>query len=159
MAQPDSPGHGLTRPDCVQAQVVDASWVWTEPHSRRLRVKLTVRKEVLSGTTVQQSAVIDYIVRTRNCERCNKLAAKDTWQAKVQLRQRADHPRTLFAREPQPHSTPWESLFTRCSSFPTPTRTAVEQAIAKQRLARGAVKVERARDGLDFNFHKKQVAI
>jgi NMD protein affecting ribosome stability and mRNA decay len=29
-----------------KVKLIDASWVWTEPHSRRLKVKLTVQKEV-----------------------------------------------------------------------------------------------------------------
>lgn len=79
--------------------VVDASWVWTEPHARRLKVKLTVAREVLSGTRLQQSILVEFTVCTRNCDRCNKAATKDTWQAKVQLRQRAEHPKTLLAME------------------------------------------------------------
>ena len=45
--------------------------------------------------------VVEFFVKTRNCDGCNKVAAKDTWQAKVQLRQRAEHPRTLLAIEQQ----------------------------------------------------------
>ena len=70
--------------------LVDASWIWTEPHSRRLKVKLTVRKEVMSGTALQQGVVVEFVVRTRNCDACNKVAAKDLWQSRVQLRQRAE---------------------------------------------------------------------
>jgi nonsense-mediated mRNA decay protein 3 len=29
-----------------KVRLVDASFVWTEPHSRRLKLKLTVQKEV-----------------------------------------------------------------------------------------------------------------
>ena len=32
--------------------MIDAAFIWTEPHSRRLKVKLTVQKEVLSGTVL-----------------------------------------------------------------------------------------------------------
>ena len=110
--------------------LVDASWIWTEPHSRRLKVKLTVRKEVLSGTALQQSAVVEFVVRTRNCDGCNKVAAKDLWSAKVQLRQRAEHPRTLLA---------------------------MEQVIRRQRLAAGAG-VRRTREGLDFTFTSTRAA-
>lgn len=30
--------------------MVDAAFIWTEPHSRRLKVKITIQKEVLNGT-------------------------------------------------------------------------------------------------------------
>ena len=29
-----------------QVKLVDAVWIWTEPHSKRLKIKLTVQKEV-----------------------------------------------------------------------------------------------------------------
>jgi len=45
-------------------EVVEAGWIWTEPHSKRLRVKLTVRKEVLNGITVQQRVQAEFVVRT-----------------------------------------------------------------------------------------------
>ena len=61
-------------------RLVDAAFIWTEPHSRRLKVKLTVARDVLSGQQLQQSFVVEFVVKTRNCDRCNKLAAKDTWQ-------------------------------------------------------------------------------
>ena len=35
---------GLSR-----VHMVDAGFVWTEPHSRRIKVKLTVQKEVRAG--------------------------------------------------------------------------------------------------------------
>ena len=45
-----------------KAKLVDASWVWTEPHSKRLKIKLTVQKEVLNGAILQQSFVIEIVV-------------------------------------------------------------------------------------------------
>ena len=51
----------------------------------------SIEKKVTGGV------VVEFTVRTRNCDGCNKTAAKDTWQAKVQVRQRAEHPRTLLA--------------------------------------------------------------
>ena len=33
-----------------RVKMVDASFIWTEPHSRRLKVKITIQKEVLNGT-------------------------------------------------------------------------------------------------------------
>ena len=90
---------------------MDAGWIWTEPNSRRLKVKLTVASEVLSGThTLQRSLVVEFVVHARNCDKCNKAAVKDTWQAKVQLRQRCAVPRTLLALEqailPSPEPEP-----------------------------------------------------
>ena len=44
---------------CAQVKLVDAGFVWTEPHSRRLKVKLTIQKEVLNGAILQQTFVCE----------------------------------------------------------------------------------------------------
>jgi len=36
-----------------RVKMIDAGFIWTEPHSKRLKVKLTVQKEVMSGTLLQ----------------------------------------------------------------------------------------------------------
>lgn len=36
-------------------KLLDASFIWTEPHSRRIKVKLTVQKEVHNNTMLQQT--------------------------------------------------------------------------------------------------------
>ena len=82
-------------------QVVDASWIWTEPHSRRLKVKLTVRKEVLSGTTLQQSMVVEYIVKTRNCKRSPPLPCHRPRRPHRHSRQ---HPAATTRRTAKPDS-------------------------------------------------------
>jgi NMD protein affecting ribosome stability and mRNA decay len=50
-------------------EVAEAGWIWTEPHSKRLKVKLTVRKEVLNGITVQQRVHAEFVVRTMQVRR------------------------------------------------------------------------------------------
>ena len=32
--------------DTFQVRLIDAGFVWTEPHSQRIKVKLTIQKEV-----------------------------------------------------------------------------------------------------------------
>ncbi|MCJ1354287.1 MAG: hypothetical protein MMC33_004274 [Icmadophila ericetorum] len=45
----------------VQVKLVDAGFVWTEPHSRRIKVKLTVQAEVMNGAILQQTFVVDFV--------------------------------------------------------------------------------------------------
>lgn len=45
-----------------QVRLVDASFVWTEPHSKREKVKLTIQKEVMNGAVLQQSFVVEFVV-------------------------------------------------------------------------------------------------
>jgi nonsense-mediated mRNA decay protein 3 len=46
-----------------RVKMVDAGFIWTEPHSRRLKVKITVQKEVLNGTLLQQTFVVEFVVQ------------------------------------------------------------------------------------------------
>lgn len=71
-------------------------FVWTEPHSRRLKVKVTIQAEVFSGTILQQAFVIEFIIQNFQCDQCKRVEAQRTWSAIVQVRQRVDHKRTFF---------------------------------------------------------------
>jgi hypothetical protein len=66
-------------------RLIDAVWIWTEPHSMRLKVKISVQKEVFNGTILQQSAVIEFVVRNQQCEHCQKEFAQGAWHAVVQV--------------------------------------------------------------------------
>lgn len=43
----------------AQVKLIDAGFIWTEPHSRRLKLKLTIQKEVMNGAILQQTFVVD----------------------------------------------------------------------------------------------------
>ncbi len=42
-----------------KVKLVDAGFIWTEPHSRRLKIKVTIQKEVLNGAILQQTFVVE----------------------------------------------------------------------------------------------------
>ncbi len=46
-------------PVCLQVKLVDAGFLWTEPHSKRLKVKLTIQAEVFNGAILQQTFVVE----------------------------------------------------------------------------------------------------
>lgn len=70
----------------MQVKLVDAGFIWTEPHSRRLKTKLTVQSEVFNGAILQQTFVVEYVVETHMCPDCSKAAANpNTWTAVVQV--------------------------------------------------------------------------
>ena len=48
-----------------------------------LQVKLTIQGEVMAGTILQQSFVVEYIVNHQMCDDCRRVEAKDTWNASV----------------------------------------------------------------------------
>lgn len=72
----------------VQVKLVDAGFIWTEPHSRRLKVKLTIQAEVMNGAILQQTFVVEYVVEPHMCLDCTRANTNsNVWTACVQVRQ------------------------------------------------------------------------
>ena len=95
--------HGLSKGKGkhAAAKIVDASWKWTEPHSRRLKVNLVVEKELedYNHVVVKQHLLVEFQVKTRMCKDCAKATTNQQWTARVQLRQKVAHKRTLLNLE------------------------------------------------------------
>ena len=109
-----------------KVKLVDAGFVWTEPHSKRLKTKLTIQKEIMGGAILQQTFVTEFIVEWRMCDACARTAANsDQWNACVQVRQKVEHKRTF--------------LF-------------LEQMILKHGMERDAIGIKSQPDGLDFYY-------
>lgn len=116
-----------------KVKLVDAGFIWTEPHSKRLKVKLTIQKEVLNGTILQQTFVAEYVVEWHMCDACAKMAANsDQWVACCQVRQHVDHKRSFFL---------------------------LEQLILKHSAHTNTVSVKNAPDGVDFFFGNRSHAL
>eukprot|EP00696_Hemimastix_kukwesjijk_P008183 gnl/Hemi2/20359_TR6760_c0_g5_i1.p1 gnl/Hemi2/20359_TR6760_c0_g5~~gnl/Hemi2/20359_TR6760_c0_g5_i1.p1 ORF type:complete len:219 (-),score=69.42 gnl/Hemi2/20359_TR6760_c0_g5_i1:90-653(-) len=82
-----------------KVKVADARFLWTEPHSRKLKVELSVQREVVGDVVLQQSFPVEFSVLNYQCDSCKRVQAKDTWQACVQVRQDVEHKRTIFFLE------------------------------------------------------------
>ncbi len=89
-----------------------AEFVFTEPYSKRLMLRLRLRGEVLHGSgggvTLEQGHVVEFAVHDRLCDACAMARARAAeppdqcgWSAVVQVRQRASHRRTLLHLEQQ----------------------------------------------------------
>ncbi|XP_060525572.1 60S ribosomal export protein NMD3 isoform X2 [Cylas formicarius] len=81
-----------------KVKLVDASFVWTEPHSKRIKVKLVVHAEVM-GAVLQKQFVVVYTVNHQMCDDCHRSEAKDYWKALVQVRQKAENKKTFYYLE------------------------------------------------------------
>ncbi|XP_055387845.1 60S ribosomal export protein NMD3-like [Condylostylus longicornis] len=81
------------------ARLVDAGFLYTEPHSRRIKVKLTLQKEVVASTVVEQDCVVEFVIQPTQCDDCKRAFTPHTWTAVVQVRQRAQHKRSLMYLE------------------------------------------------------------
>lgn len=82
-----------------KVRLINAKFLWTEPHSKRLKVEVTIQKEILTNTVLQQTFVLLLIVHGGQCPDCARLAAKNTWKASVQVRQKVNHKRTFLFLE------------------------------------------------------------
>ena len=107
------------------ARLADASFIWTEPHSRRLKLKVTIQKEVVSGAVLQQQFTVEFILSNKQCTGCQRREAKDTWVAVLQMRQKVPHKRTFL----------W-----------------IEQLILKHRAHADTTNVVEMRDGLESRY-------
>ena len=50
-----------------KVRIIDASFIWTEPHSRRVKVKITIQQEAFQGTILQQTFEVEYVVAYHQC--------------------------------------------------------------------------------------------
>jgi len=48
-------------------RIIDASFIWTEPHSRRIKVKITVQSEISEGAIMQQTFEVEYVQNYHQC--------------------------------------------------------------------------------------------
>ncbi|GEQ69288.1 hypothetical protein JCM33374_g2959 [Metschnikowia sp. JCM 33374] len=114
-----------------KVRLVDASFIWTEPHSRRIRVKLAVQGEALQNTIVQQTFEVEYVVIAMQCPDCAKSFTTNTWRATVQIRQKVAHKRTFLY---------------------------LEQLILKHNAHVDTISIQEAKDGLDFFYAQRNHA-
>ena len=112
-------------------RIIDASFIWTEPHSRRIKVKIVVQQEVFEGSILQQSFEVEYVVNYKQCPDCAKSYTANVWRAVVQVRQKVPHKRTFLY---------------------------LEQLILKHSAHRDAINIKEVKDGLDFFFSQRNQA-
>lgn len=112
-------------------RIIDASFIWTEPHSRRVKVKITVQQEAFQGTILQQTFEVEYVVNYHQCPDCAKSFTANTWRAVVQVRQKVPHKRTFLY---------------------------LEQLILKHSAHKETINIREAKDGLDFFYAQRNHA-
>ncbi|CBF85414.1 hypothetical protein AN1711.2 [Aspergillus nidulans FGSC A4] len=112
-------------------RVIDAGFIWTEPHSRRIKVKLTIQDSVSDGVILQQTFEVIYIVMYQQCPECAKSYTPNTWRASVQVRQQVLHKRTFLY---------------------------LEQLILKHKAHQNTINIKEAKNGIDFFFAQRNHA-
>ncbi|KAH0806394.1 60S ribosomal export protein nmd3 [Histomonas meleagridis] len=111
----------------------EAHFLYTEPHSKKLKISLTVQKESINGAILRQTLILTINVCNMQCPQCCEAATpRDHWIANVQLRMDSKHRRTLF----------W-----------------LEQVILSHHAHSKAVNIQRQKSGVDFHFSDKSSAM
>jgi nonsense-mediated mRNA decay protein 3 len=82
-----------------KVKLMDAKMVWTEPHSKRIKVKLKVSKEVMTNTIMQKEFIVTFTEHNLQCDECRKSFTPHLWNTVVQLRQKVSHKRTFLFLE------------------------------------------------------------
>ena len=111
-------------------KIVDSNFVWTEPHSKIIKIKLTVQKEV-NKLLIQTSFIVEFIVEWTQCDDCAKTFTPHTWNASCQIRQKVSHKRTFML---------------------------LEQILLKHKAHAKAINVTEVPEGMDFFFANKSHA-
>eukprot|EP00344_Euplotes_crassus_P007682 CAMPEP_0197012248 /NCGR_PEP_ID=MMETSP1380-20130617/61826_1 /TAXON_ID=5936 /ORGANISM="Euplotes crassus, Strain CT5" /LENGTH=606 /DNA_ID=CAMNT_0042435581 /DNA_START=28 /DNA_END=1848 /DNA_ORIENTATION=+ len=112
-------------------KLLDANFVYTEEHSKRIKIRITIQKEVDGGSVLQTNLIVEYVENNQQCEECQKSFTPHIWTAVVQVRQKVDHKRTFLY---------------------------LEQLILKNKTHDKCIKVSEKDDGLDFYFKNKSGA-
>jgi nonsense-mediated mRNA decay protein 3 len=114
-----------------KVRIIDAGFIWTEPHSRRIKVKLTIQDTVSEGVILQQAFEVEYVVNYQQCPDCQKSYTANTWRACVQVRQKVPHKRTFLY---------------------------LEQLILKHGAHKDTINIKEVKDGLDFYYAARNQA-
>ena len=113
-----------------KVQLIDSSFVWTEPHSKEIKIKVTIQKEI-NKSLLSTSFIAEFKEDWTQCEDCKKTFTPHIWRAVVQLRQKVNHKRTF--------------LF-------------LEQVILKHKAQAKALSIKEHPEGVDFYFANRAQA-
>lgn len=112
-------------------KLIDASFLYTESHSRRTKVRLTVQRDVNNTITLQQTFDVEFYEVYTQCDDCKKEFTPHTWKACVQVRQKVENKKTFFY---------------------------IEQLMLKHNAHKKTIKIASVKDGMDFFFRTKSHA-
>ena len=113
-----------------KAQIVDSAFVWTEPHSKLIKVKITIQK-FLDKQLATASLILEYKIEWTQCDDCKKTFTPHLWNASVQVRQKVNHKMTFLY---------------------------LEQLILKHKAHTKTLNIKEHNEGIDFYFTSKSHA-
>lgn len=106
-------------------KIIDASFIWTEPHSKKIKIQCVVQKEVLTKVILEKKVICQFSIENKQCNDCAVSYTEHTWQSVVQVRQKVKHKKTFIR---------------------------LEQLMIKYNIAHKCVGIKYQLNGLDFFF-------
>lgn len=113
-----------------QVKLIDSNFIWTEPHSKRKKIKLTLQKE-FNNTLLQTAIICEFTEEWTQCDDCKKTFTPHLWNASCQVRQKVSHKRTFLY---------------------------LEQAVLKHKMHEKALSIKETPEGVDFYFKNRSHA-
>ena len=84
----------------ADVKVLNAAFIWTEPHSKKLKISVEIEKDMLEGKVrVKQNLDYNFKICNRQCNECIREATDHAWGAMIQIRQYVEHKRTFYHLE------------------------------------------------------------
>ena len=111
-----------------QVKIIDSNFIYTEPHSKVIKIKITIQKEI-EKNIISQNLIIEFKEKWGICRDCQKLQTPHTWASCVQIRQRVPHKKTMLY---------------------------LEQIILKNKMQKNSLDFQEANDGFDFFFSTRR---
>ena len=81
-----------------KAKIIESAFVWTEPHSKLIKLKITIEKE-FNKNSISTSFIVTFKVEWTQCEDCRKTFTPHLWNTAVQIRQNVRGKSTLLLLE------------------------------------------------------------
>ena len=111
-----------------KVKIIDSNFIYTEPHSKVIKIKVTIQKEI-DKNLLSQNLIIEFKEKWGVCRDCQKLQTPHTWASCVQIRQRVPHKKTMLY---------------------------LEQIILKNKMQKNSLDFQEATDGFDFYFSTRR---
>ncbi|KAH9386531.1 60S ribosomal export protein NMD3 [Nematocida major] len=122
-------------PELSKLRLVDAYFIHSEEHSKRVRMKVSIDRteEVgMPGAEHTEELDVTWVIKGKHCLDCARAASNQTWSCVVQLRQKSKTKQTLLL---------------------------LEQAILKAGLHEETTDIKGEQDGIDFFFNSRTASL
>ena len=107
-----------------KVKIIDSNFIYTEPHSKIIKIKITLEKEI-EKNIITQNLIIEFKEKWLLCRDCQKNQTPHIWTSCVQIRQRVPHKKTMLY---------------------------LEQIILHNKMQKSALDFKETNDGFDFFF-------